>query len=82
MPLLYKPFSYSSKLALHRKEKFYHPIYLIKYPFMKLNQHIPFPNRDGCVYECPYFPMMLDPEREAPEAPCFQIDRKDQTFKK
>jgi hypothetical protein len=82
IPILYKPFPYSSKLALHTKEKFYHPIYLIKYSFMKLNQYLPFSNLDGYVYECPYFPMRLDPEGEAPESLCFQIDRKDRRFKK
>jgi hypothetical protein len=82
VPLLYRPFPYSSELALHIKEKRYQPFYLINYPMIKLHSERPVPQMDGYIYECPYFPTRPDNEWEDPATYRFSIDWKDEEFKK
>ena len=82
MPLLYRPFPYSSELTLHAKEKRYQPYYLWKYPMLKLGAFRPYPTEGECIYECPYFSTIPDNEWEDPNAYRFFIDWKDEKFKK
>lgn len=82
IPLLYRPFPYSSELALHAKERRYQPFYLLKYPMLKLGASRPSPTGEECIYECPYFPTRPDNEWEDPQAYRFLIDWKNEEFKK
>ncbi len=81
IPLLYRPFPYSSELALHEKEKRYQPFYLLKHSMVKLGASLPCPAGGSCIYECPYFPTIPDNEWEDPQTYRFSIDWNNEEFK-
>ncbi len=71
-------FKYSSELVLDDEERRFNPYHTI----IKLNRFQPVPTRNRCIYECPYFPEDPSDQRINPNTYRFDVDWKDEQFKK
>lgn len=82
IPLLYKPFLYSTDLALHEREvKLTNGDYRLRYRASVANIAQDVESSQPFLFSCPYFPE--DPiEREEEKYLCFDVDWKDPGFRK
>lgn len=82
MPLLYKPFPYSSVLSLDAKEKLY--VKRLDCQEFKLTYYRPLPDflRSSCIYVCPYFAEDPSDRWLNPTGYRFDMDWGDETFRK
>ncbi len=82
LPLLYKPFKYSSDLCLDAKEQAY-PSYSYRI-HRKLSRQNPSPDFGyaSCIYECPYFPEDPSDRWLNPQRYRIEVDWKDKQFRK
>ena len=78
LPLLYKPFQYSDELCLHGKER----PFIQFYPVQLLGRIQLDPSRNRTIFSCPYFPEDPSDRWINPRRYRFDVDWKDQEFKR